>query len=616
MDPSARYRPMSPAGRMIDPMRASTGTMQLSSYDPYEPPAPRYAYNYSGYPPDVPYHAPYDPRLHRESTLEARPIASKAYRDHGHPKLRTEYAVRPRQRSNTASAADIPHSPLRVAIPSSPLSRQPPIISSSYDRPTSPLPADERYMVPASSRHGRAHRRLYSNDYSSDTGRLGHNDKAMVKSRVDPGAYRAYEARHPPRYPHNARKGEDIDDYDAYSYTNPREQFEKDSAARMSYDRGVHRRERPLSMTGIEDIPHLMAKKEPRTLGPPPSSRGFDKLEREARVRSSTLNSGDSDASRDFARSRRRSRQRTPIALHQESDDGYSSLTYDLNDSRQHRRRRRPRPEDEMGRQPHDDRALRKITAGESVASRSSAGLGTAGLGYSDDFDYELSPRSDRHRPRAPGYDEHRHHNRSSRPSRRRVESDSDAYTSDEDLKDYRREPAAPKAPGSDSSAGSGKDQSQHLTVARPRRRSKSRPRILEASPTQEPGSGSSQEDLKTSVTVDPTPTKELEAPPPRGILKPPREKFPEEPNPVREGVAPLKDAHKKGIPPGARWTKVDRRLVNPAALEASNERFEERSEYVIVLRVLTKEEIQAFAVKTQEIRGKDERGLLTDDGD
>lgn len=91
----------------------------------------------------------------------------------------------------------------------------------------------------------------------------------------------------------------------------------------------------------------------------------------------------------------------------------------------------------------------------------------------------------------------------------------------------------------------------------------------------------------------------------PKGILKPPRPSFPEEPNPIREGVAPLKDATKKGIPPGARWTKIDRKLVNPAALEAGNERYEERSEYVIVLRVLSKEEVQVYAEKTQEIRGK-----------
>jgi hypothetical protein len=44
---------------------------------------------------------------------------------------------------------------------------------------------------------------------------------------------------------------------------------------------------------------------------------------------------------------------------------------------------------------------------------------------------------------------------------------------------------------------------------------------------------------------------------------------------------------------------------MNPAALEAGNERFEERSDYVIVLRVSSKEEIQTYAIKTQEIRGR-----------
>ena len=119
----------------------------------------------------------------------------------------------------------------------------------------------------------------------------------------------------------------------------------------------------------------------------------------------------------------------------------------------------------------------------------------------------------------------------------------------------------------------------------------------------------------------------------PKGILKKPTEKFPEHSNNIREGVAPLKDvsfpfpypvelflypfcflltiliirsqATKKGIPPGARWTKIDRRLVNPEALEAAQERFEERLDHVIVLRVLTKEEIQKLADRTREIRGK-----------
>lgn len=103
------------------------------------------------------------------------------------------------------------------------------------------------------------------------------------------------------------------------------------------------------------------------------------------------------------------------------------------------------------------------------------------------------------------------------------------------------------------------------------------------------------------------TPTEEPVEPkePPKSILRPPREKFPEDPAPVREGVAPLKDAGKKGIPPNARWTKIDRKLVNPEALDMGNERYEERTDYVIVLRVLTKEEIEQYALKTQEIRGK-----------
>lgn len=92
---------------------------------------------------------------------------------------------------------------------------------------------------------------------------------------------------------------------------------------------------------------------------------------------------------------------------------------------------------------------------------------------------------------------------------------------------------------------------------------------------------------------------------PRRGILRQPRVQFPEDPNPLREGVAPLKEARALGIPPGARWTKISRQLVNPEALRQERERFEEREDSVIVLRVLTKEEIQILADKTRAIRGK-----------
>ncbi|KAJ6779374.1 hypothetical protein PWT90_07937 [Aphanocladium album] len=89
-----------------------------------------------------------------------------------------------------------------------------------------------------------------------------------------------------------------------------------------------------------------------------------------------------------------------------------------------------------------------------------------------------------------------------------------------------------------------------------------------------------------------------------RGILKQPSARFPEEVNPIREGVAPHKEDKKlKEVPPGARWTKINRKVVNPEALTIGKERFEERDDFVIVLRVLSKEEIQAYAAATQVLR-------------
>jgi zinc finger CCCH domain-containing protein 13 len=141
----------------------------------------------------------------------------------------------------------------------------------------------------------------------------------------------------------------------------------------------------------------------------------------------------------------------------------------------------------------------------------------------------------------------------------------------------------------------------------RRRHRSKSRSRQPEESDKLERtiSPGEDEDDRPRRVQlVEPVEKKEDARP--RGILKPPRAvPFPEDPNPTREGVAPLKDAGKQGIPPGARWTKISRMLVNPEALERAHERFEEREDYVIVLRVVSKEEITKLAEKTNEIRGK-----------
>ncbi|KAI1348067.1 hypothetical protein F5Y01DRAFT_293418 [Xylaria sp. FL0043] len=105
-------------------------------------------------------------------------------------------------------------------------------------------------------------------------------------------------------------------------------------------------------------------------------------------------------------------------------------------------------------------------------------------------------------------------------------------------------------------------------------------------------------------VRVVSPPRDKTENKPIKGILKTPSAKFPEDSNPIREGVAPHKDDKtKKDVPAGARWTKISRKKVNPEALTIGKERFEVRDDFVIVLRVLNKEEIQAYATATAQIR-------------
>lgn len=154
---------------------------------------------------------------------------------------------------------------------------------------------------------------------------------------------------------------------------------------------------------------------------------------------------------------------------------------------------------------------------------------------------------------------------------------------------------------------------------ARPDERSSS---IYDANMVQEPESFDKlQADQPSKSVTIVSPPKEAQ-PAVKGILRKPTEKFPEEPEPIREGVAPHKDALKgKDIPIGARWTRIDRRLVNPEALEEAKERFEERMDCVIVLRVLTKQEIQKLADRTKKIRERredeyDERDRDRDDRD
>ncbi|KAH7121852.1 hypothetical protein B0J13DRAFT_567358 [Dactylonectria estremocensis] len=116
----------------------------------------------------------------------------------------------------------------------------------------------------------------------------------------------------------------------------------------------------------------------------------------------------------------------------------------------------------------------------------------------------------------------------------------------------------------------------------------------------------SSREQKKHKEVVSPLRETENERLP-KSILKAPKASFPEDPNPIRDGVAPHKNENEKTdeVPPGAKWTKISRAIVNPEALTIGKERFEVRDDFVIVLRVLAKEEIEAYASATQILRGK-----------
>ena len=60
----------------------------------------------------------------------------------------------------------------------------------------------------------------------------------------------------------------------------------------------------------------------------------------------------------------------------------------------------------------------------------------------------------------------------------------------------------------------------------------------------------------------------------------------------------------KPNVAQGANWTKISCETVNPEALVIGKERFEVQDDFVIVLRALSKEEIQAYASATVILRG------------
>ena len=618
-----------------------------------------------------------------ERLYDAQPISRKNFVASGHSaaQSKTEYAIRPR---NTSNAGDDGRSPLRILPPpTSPTSsRTRPLVNNlSYDQPRSPLtkryyPPDEsdRYILPAAS-SPRLHRRQVS-AATADPSNLA----PAGRDRREQRGYRVAGAR---VYPTN-RSLVRYNEEDDYSYTNPREQFDRDyppsepRAPRNSYTR----RDRPISSSDFDDWKTIPKPK--RDPGPPPAVRQFDRIG-EVESRNPASRSGNySDTERDLEQPRRRHSMRAPVSVHQdrlgrsspsrddhfaqkasqyrsrgyENEPSYSSDRENYRPSSHYERhRQRTRPGEEI----HDNSSKHHGVAAAGLGGLAAAGLTSALVKKSREKDDE----SDRDEPRevkdryAPGRDhnfgdatrdrerigekprdraaelrdevaprEHR------RDKARRERSDSDSV--EEGHIDghrhrrkhrHRRRENRPQELDSDSASNDGKGvevaeldrvprerdsaQDESDLPRRDRRHSHTRKRVLsndERAGKAPIGSERDEDEEERAARLQLVePPKEKEpSPKPKGILKPARQvPFPEDPNPTREGVAPLKDAGKKGIPPGARWTKINRMLVNPAALEEGHERYEERPDYVIVLRVLSREEIQKFADKTREIRGK-----------
>lgn len=93
----------------------------------------------------------------------------------------------------------------------------------------------------------------------------------------------------------------------------------------------------------------------------------------------------------------------------------------------------------------------------------------------------------------------------------------------------------------------------------------------------------------------------------PQGILKRYRKVSIAEPLPLDQSTTSL-SRDRWEIPPKATWTKINRILVNPEALEQAGERFEEREDSVIVLRILGRDEIELLAERTRIIRKRRDR--------
>lgn len=551
----------------VGPISASMGSLSLSDTDPYYRGSSRDSYrprttadrpNDSS--PRVYYDSKRIPRTTGDAVTDVHSLPAKKHNAAGQKTSpKAAYTIRTRSRTSSDSGRRP-----QFSVSGSP-GRQSSLLSGhgKSRTPQGHYYADDdtsRLVIPSSSRH----RRVYPTTYP--------DSKSRSKGYVIAGG----DTRKKAAPTTSANHPIDIDSYDSYSYTNPREQFYRDSDHIQDYRRESARQSDHAGGAGFYSP--QPSRRESRQPGPPPSTRGFERISMDGERRSLVHNGYESNGEAE----RRRSKA-GPVAIHQPGRGDYK----DTQDPRDYRIRH-----DEDGTvvvegnsyysskgptrypyRPTDDRREPDVIPPETYASNYPSG---------PQLDYDREAGPDRTVREQKSWERTRESQRKSKP----VHSDSEDETSEDDTHHRHRKSDRPRRYSDESNDDHRRD--HHLqgpTDGKDKRAAVSSTAELIEDPQ-----------IKTEV-VEPRS-------PPKGILKAPTQKFPEDPNAVREGVAPLKDATKKGIPIGARWTKVDRRLVSPSVLEGQ-ERYEERPDYVIVLRVLSKEEIHDFALKTAEVRGK-----------
>lgn len=604
---------------------------------------------------------------------ETQPIRKSTLTD---GKTKTEYAVRPR---NNSYAPSTDRRPLTVSTRNASPTRRTGSLAVASPREMTPTVVRDdssRLLLPAPA-HGRQHSH-HQRHNSTTIADLDARD--ATRERRD----KTYHSKSPyvERAYHMTKPSQRNVDDEGWSYTGPREQFDRDYPQRPQGRRdSATRKDRPVSHYDLE-------RPSPRRDQPViPLSRQLvrsDRIDPDRHVHRSEYDS-DPDKTSDVPK--RRHSTRHPVVHQQHREDGYPSPRDDFEGRNAPRTRNdryddEPRPRDrhrdtlrendrdrdydrryhrdpdrerlrdyERDDRPHDVR--RKPRSRESSPQRSTlkdlaagvvGSLATAGVvkGLNRDRkDRDRDDESEDDERREPRKKSHRHRSRKDdaysdpeatedrrrderRRSRAQGDSNSDTpddqpsrrhqsrryHDEDEPIPEDKSEPENERHErGSskvrvreDDDEDKGDDGERRSREAVPAHKQDQAPDSLE-NRTISPGENEDDRPRRVQLVE---PVREKDEVKPRGILKPARQvPFPEDPNPIREGVAPLKDATKDGIPPNARWTKINRLLVNPEALEKAHERFEEREDYVIVLRVLSREEIQKLADKTKEVRGR-----------